>query len=153
EDPALLAWSPGGIYFAALQKTYAHLFRLDPATAAIRRISGPDNILFSFSFDKDFKRTAFVGADATHYGEVLLSDLIPFQPKPLTEMGEQLKGFRLASREVIQWKSTDGAAIEGVLIKPADFDPSKKYPLLVVIHGGPTGVDRATITADRYYPI
>src|SRR5262249_36873884 len=154
EDPGLITWSPSGIYFGGLQRTYAHLFKLDPATAAIQRVSGPDKMVFSqFSFDKDFKRTAFVGADATHYGEVLLSDLSPFQPKPLTEMGEQLKGFRLASREVIQWKSTDGAAIEGVLIKPADFDPSKKYPLLVVIHGGPTGVDRPTIFADRYYPI
>ena len=30
-------------------------------------------------------------------------------------------------REVISWKSKDGTEIEGVLIKPADFDPAKKY--------------------------
>jgi dipeptidyl aminopeptidase/acylaminoacyl peptidase len=54
---------------------------------------------------------------------------------------------------VIQWKSTDGTPIEGVLIKPAGFDPSRKYPLLVVIHGGPTGVDAPVIRGDRYYPI
>jgi dipeptidyl aminopeptidase/acylaminoacyl peptidase len=59
----------------------------------------------------------------------------------------------LARREVIQWKSTDGTIIEGVLIKPADFDASKKYPLLVVIHGGPTGVDQPVVGPDRYYPI
>src|ERR1044072_6559159 len=51
------------------------------------------------------------------------------------------------------WKSQNGATIEGVLIKPADFDAAKKYPLLCVIHGGPTGVDRpALLTPDaRYY--
>jgi dipeptidyl aminopeptidase/acylaminoacyl peptidase len=54
---------------------------------------------------------------------------------------------------VIEWKSTDGTPIEGVLIKPAGFDPSKKYPLLVVIHGGPTGVDTPVVRGDRYYPI
>src|SRR2546425_5544657 len=68
-------------------------------------------------------------------------------------MDEQLKGFRLAHREVISWNSSDGTRIEGVLHKPADFDPKKKSPLLVVIHGGPTGVDMPIVSADRYYPI
>ena len=54
---------------------------------------------------------------------------------------------------MIQWKSTDGADVEGILMKPADYDPTRKYPLLVVIHGGPTGVDTAVASADRYYPI
>ena len=76
-----------------------------------------------------------------------------FAPRSSRDMGEQWKDFQLATREVIQWKSTDGTAIEGVLIKPADYDPSRKYPLLVVIHGGPTGVDTPVLAADRYYPI
>ncbi len=41
-----------------------------------------------------------------------------------------------------------------MLIKPSGFDPSKKYPLLCIIHGGPTGVDRPALLAPdaRYYP-
>ena len=38
-------------------------------------------------------------------------------------------------------------------MKPANFDSKKKYPLLVVIHGGPTGIDVPSIAADRYYPV
>src|SRR5260370_28118618 len=68
-------------------------------------------------------------------------------------MGDQLKGFTLAHREVISWKSADGTAIEGVLYTPPDFSLKKKYPLLVVIHGGPTGVDQPIVNPDRYYPI
>jgi dienelactone hydrolase len=75
------------------------------------------------------------------------------QGKKLTAMGEQTKGFSLARREVISWKAADGTTIEGVLSKPADFDAKKKYPLLVVIHGGPTGVDQPIVYADRYYPV
>jgi dipeptidyl aminopeptidase/acylaminoacyl peptidase len=71
----------------------------------------------------------------------------------VTNLSEQLRPFRLARRELIEWKSKDGTPIEGVLIKPADFEPTRKYPLLVVIHGGPTGVDRPVIQADRYYPL
>jgi dipeptidyl aminopeptidase/acylaminoacyl peptidase len=43
--------------------------------------------------------------------------------------------------------------IEGVLIKPANFDPARKYPLLCVIHGGPTGTDRPALPDARYYPV
>ena len=69
-------------------------------------------------------------------------------------MTAQATDFTLGTREVISWKSKDGAIIEGVLIKPADFDPAKRYPLLCIIHGGPTGIDRPALLAPdtRYYP-
>ncbi len=51
------------------------------------------------------------------------------------------------------WKSQDGTTVEGVLHKPLDFDPSHKYPLLVVIHGGPTGVSRPVPFTSATYPI
>ena len=154
ESPGLIEWGKDGIYFSGLRKTSSHLFRLNPTTKAIEQVSAPANYSASqFSFSEDFKQVAFVGAGANEYPEVFVSSLKPFQAKRLTNMSDQLKGFRLATREVIEWKSTDGTPIEGVLIKPAGFDPSKKYPLLVVIHGGPTGVDTPVLRADRYYPI
>jgi dipeptidyl aminopeptidase/acylaminoacyl peptidase len=154
ESPNLIEWARDGIYFSSLQKTSSSLFRLNHATKVIEQISGPAGFGSSqFSFSADFTQVAFVGAGANDYPEVYLSTVKPFQPKRLTAMGDQLKGFRLATREVIEWKSVDGTPIEGVLIKPAGFDRSKKYPLLVVIHGGPTGVDTPVIRGDRYYPI
>ncbi len=56
---------------------------------------------------------------------------------------------------MISWKSKDGTTIEGVLTKPQNFDPDKKYPLLCMIHGGPTGVDRPGLLSrgTSYYPI
>jgi dipeptidyl aminopeptidase/acylaminoacyl peptidase len=154
ESPGLLDWSPDGIYFNGLQKTSSALFRLNPSTGAIEQVSAPAGFGASqFSFTSDFKQAAFVGAGANDYPEVYVSSTKSFQPRKLTAMSEQVKDLRLARREVIQRKSTDGTAIEGVLITPAEFDPSKKYPLLVVIHGGPTGVDTPVVRADRYYPI
>ncbi|HEY6327995.1 MAG TPA: S9 family peptidase [Blastocatellia bacterium] len=154
ENPNLLVWSQDGIYFSASQKTYQHLFRVDPATKSIERITGPDKFIASqVSFTADRKQIAFISSDPTHLSEVYASAISPFQPRMLTGMSSQMTGFKLATREVIRWKSTDGTEIEGILTKPVDFDPSRKYPLLVVIHGGPTGVDRAVMSADRYYPI
>ena len=134
EDASLIDWGPDGIYFAAFQKTAAHVFRLDPATRAIRRISSPDQFhLPDASFTKDHRMMAGVGAAPNHFAEVLVSSTGDFAPKYLTDMASQYKEFQLTTREVVQWKSTDGTVIEGVLIKPAGYDPSRKYPLLVVI--------------------
>jgi dipeptidyl aminopeptidase/acylaminoacyl peptidase len=44
----------------------------------------------------------------------------------------------LGSVETITWQSRDGVEIEGVLRKPSNFNPRKKYPLVFVVHGGPT---------------
>ena len=154
ESPGIIEWARDGIYFNSLQKTSSHLFRLDPVTKVIERLSKPaDYGVSQVSFTLDCKQVAFVGAGANDYPEVFVSTVKQFQPKRLTSMSDQLKEFRLAKREVIQWKSTDGTPIEGVLIKPVGFDPAKKYPLLVVIHGGPTGIDTPVVRGDRYYPI
>ena len=154
ESPGIVEWGRDGIYFGSLLKTSSHLFRIDPATKAIEQLSKPAGYAASqFSFTSDFKQMAFVGAGANDYPEVYVSQVRQFQPKRLTSLSEQLKEFRLATREMIEWKSTDGTPIEGVLIKPVGFDPAKKYPLLVVIHGGPTGTDTPVVRGDRYYPI
>jgi dipeptidyl aminopeptidase/acylaminoacyl peptidase len=154
EDPGLIGWGPDGIYFAAEQKTYAHLFRINPETKAVEKLSAPEHMAaFSFSFSRDYKQAAYRAALENQYVEVYTSSVAPWQGKKLTAMGDQLKAFELAHREVISWKSADGTTIEGILYKPADFDAKKKYPLLVVIHGGPTGVDQPIVNADRYYPI
>ena len=154
EDPSLVGWGPDGIYFGAAQKTAAHLFRLNPANGAIEKLSAPEGMVaFGFSFSKDYKTAAYRAALDNQYGEIYTTSVTPWQATKLTAMGEQLKGFTLAHREVVSWKSGDGTTIEGVLYTPPDFDPRKKYPLLVVIHGGPTGTDQPVLNADRYYPI
>ena len=154
EDAGLIAWGPDGIYFAAQQKTYAHLFRLNPETKRIEQLSSPEHLeANSFSFSKDYKHVAYRGASENEYSEIYATSVAPWQPKKLTAMGDQLKPFKVARREVISWKSEDGTVIEGVLLKPPDFDAKKKYPLLVVIHGGPTGVDQPILYPDRYYPL
>ena len=154
ENPGAIVWTAAGIYFSAMQKTAAHLFRLDPATLAIERISGPDGAMVSgFSFSADGRRASFQAATPAALAEVCVTDL-PWNPRVLTRMTDQVREWALGTREVISWKSKDGTTIEGVLIKPADFDPARKYALLCVIHGGPTGVDRpALLSGDsRYYP-
>jgi len=154
EDPGLFKWASEGIYFSALKKTSSALFLLDPKTQAVKHIETPGStIAGQFSFSKDFKSISYRGSGANEYSEIFAAALPAAKPVQLTHAGEQLAGFEVGKREVVHWKSGDGAEIEGIVIKPANFDPAKKYPLLVDIHGGPTGIDMPSISADRYYPI
>lgn len=154
ENAGFIAWKAEGIYFSGMQKTAAHLFRLDPADLKITRITSPDNFIGgSYSFSRDGRRLAFLSGSSTTLNEIYVSDF-PFKPRALTNMTAQVDAFILGTREVISWKSKDGTEIDGVLIKPADFDPAKKYALLCVIHGGPTGVDQPMLLSPdtRNYP-
>ncbi len=154
EDPGLLRWSPAGIYFTALDKTTSSLYRLDPATGKATKLAMPgEDVAGAFSFSKDFSNVAFRGAAPNRYPEIYAATLASPAPVKLTDMASQLAGYTTATEEVVHWKSGDGTDIEGVLYKPADFSPTKKYPLLVVIHGGPTGIDMPVLAPDRYYPI
>ena len=155
EDAQPIDWGPDGIYFEALQRTNAHAFRLDPQSLEIRRITEPGTFfLEDISFTKDFKTMAFAEDDATHLNELYVSPVADFSPRKLTDMTAQVKDWNLGTTELVTWKSKDGAEIEGVLHKPSDYDSSKKYPLLVLIHGGPTGVSQPTLTASAYaYPV
>jgi len=155
EQPGFVDWNAKGLYFSGLEKTASHLYRVDPATAKITRVSGPNDLMAGgFTLTRNGRRVAFSLSSPTALPEIAISDIESFAPRTLTAMTEQAKQFVLGTREVVSWKSQDGATIEGVLIKPADFDPAKKYPLLCIIHGGPTGIDRPTLLSPdtRYYP-
>ena len=50
------------------------------------------------------------------------------------------KDLELADVERMQYKSTDGTPVDGFLVKPAGWQPGKKYPVLLTVHGGPAGM-------------
>jgi len=148
ENAELVTWNRGGIFFSALQRTAAHLFSINPTTRAIHRITAPaDSVNQQFSIAPNGAQIACVRADSQRLPEIYVGDA------QLTDHSAQLAQFEFPRREVVRWKSTDGTEIEGILYKPADFNPSKKYALLVAIHGGPVAVDELSLRPDRYYPL
>jgi dipeptidyl aminopeptidase/acylaminoacyl peptidase len=154
EDPSLLDWGPDGIYFWAGARTWAYAYRLDPATKRIARL-GPasPSASTSFSFSRDFTRTAFLRADATTLADVHVAPTSTLEARRVSDFGAQVAGWSIGTREVITWKSTDGTEIEGVLHKPNDFKPGTRYPLLVLVHGGPTGTSRPVPLGTYVYPV
>ncbi|MEZ4456919.1 MAG: prolyl oligopeptidase family serine peptidase [Gemmatimonadales bacterium] len=64
----------------------------------------------------------------------------PGEVTQLTAVNDDvLAGIRLGDQEEFWYQSSGGAKVQGWLVKPPNFDPNKKYPLILEIHGGPHG--------------
>jgi len=90
----------------------------------------------------------FTGSTSTHPRELYYMASLNDRPRPLTHFNDALASLDLGRAERITWKN-DGYDQDGVVITPPGFDGSKKYPLVVYIHGGPRS---ASTTAFSYLP-
>ena len=155
EEIGTLAWTPRGIWFVAFQKTSRNAFLVNPDNGSFAPTSLGLAVVVAFDPSQDGRYLAMVGQEtATSLNEVFRVDLMGNgHAERLTEMTSQIGSWGLGTSEVISWPSRDGTIVEGVLHKPRDFDPSKRYPLLVVIHGGPTGIDIPQPVPFYVYPI
>jgi dipeptidyl aminopeptidase/acylaminoacyl peptidase len=156
EDPNLIDWTAAGIMFSSSQRTWSYLFALNPATSAVTRHAARDAwIGGGFSLTPDGKSVAFIGSGPLDFPDVYVGEVAALSAaKKISNTGAQTAVWPKHTREVIRWKSQDGAEIEGVLHKPADFQAGRRHPLLVVIHGGPTGVSRPVpYGSGSFYPI
>ena len=154
EDINVVDWTIEGLYFTASQKTKAKLFLADNSSGKVKEIQAKFDLIGSPSFSKDGKQIALLGRNYDNLFEVQMGEMIDLKFTTLTNMNAQITNWQTANSEIIKWKSKDGNEIEGVLHKPKNYDPSKKYPLLIMIHGGPTGVDLPTpIPGGSVYPI
>ena len=147
-----LLWENTGIYCSLWNKTNRPVYKIDPVNGTYSIFMKSPDQIFNLSFSEDGQRLAFTGRYADQLTEVYLSSLIG-RPEAITDMNSQISNWKTARSEVISWKSEDGMIIEGVLHKPFDYDGSKKYPLMVVIHGGPTGIDAPTPVPGGVYPV
>jgi dipeptidyl aminopeptidase/acylaminoacyl peptidase len=159
EDPSLVAWNATGLFFAASERTASHLYRLDPdAKTAVKSTPDEAAVHSSFSMSSDGRSVAFLRADARSMAEVWVASnsaagFVRASAKKLTDLNAQTASWTTSTLEVVSWKSKDDTTIEGVLHKPIGFTAGRHYPLLVVIHGGPTGVSRAVPFTSAIYPI
>jgi dipeptidyl aminopeptidase/acylaminoacyl peptidase len=76
------------------------------------------------------------------YSDLWISDLNINNPKRLTDFTAQTKDFAWGNAELVEWLSQDGIPLQGVLIKPGNYEEGKKYPVIVYYY---------EISSDRLY--
>ncbi|MCK6446731.1 MAG: S9 family peptidase [Planctomycetes bacterium] len=94
-------------------------------------------ILQSLSVSDDGQRAAFVASTPTHPPELYLMSHGDAAPRRATNSNPWLDEYRLAKQEVVKFKARDGLELEGLLVRPLDETPGKRYPLILYVHGGP----------------
>ena len=124
-----LRWTTKGILIKWQDKTNVCIGLLSE-DGTVEMVSR-DGFILDASMTADGKHLSFIKATANEIFEVYVDG------KKITDENSFFDGKLKSNREVISWKSTDGLEIEGVLTTPAAFDAKGKYPLLVLIHGGP----------------
>ncbi|HEY7981829.1 MAG TPA: S9 family peptidase [Candidatus Eremiobacteraceae bacterium] len=84
---------------------------------------------------------AFVGNTPSDPGELYYLASPDASARKLTNFNSAIEALQLGSMREVTWTGPGGFAEDGILTTPPDFDASKKYPLAVVVHGGPQGAD------------
>jgi dipeptidyl aminopeptidase/acylaminoacyl peptidase len=83
---------------------------------------------------------AFVKDAADRPGDVFVWTLGPSAPIQVTHQNDaKLAGTRMNPAEEFGWVGADGDSVHGLLVKPPQYQPGKKYPVVILIHGGPQG--------------
>jgi dipeptidyl aminopeptidase/acylaminoacyl peptidase len=138
--------SPNGqtIYFTAGERGRAPIYsvpvepdlRLRIATH-VKKVADPG---FASNIATDGRTIVFLGSSVAAPAEVMRVNVDGSGFTALTTVNSAgMNSFGLAKVEDLEWKGALNQNIHGYLLRPARFDPSKKYPLIVLIHGGPQG--------------
>ena len=126
------------IYFRGETGFYSYLYRLDPASGKIDKLDSELGYVMRFSMgDRDGRWLAYVAGDFTDTGAAWLMDVKTGKQQVIADpMSATLKDVKFGKMEPWKFTYKDGTEIDGFMCLPPDFDPSKKYPLIVYYYGG-----------------
>ena len=137
------AWSRDGktLYVLASQRGASRVYAIPSAGAGKQPPTlTPGGVdVLDFSLDQSRSTLLMLIEDPTHVAEIYICSLsTPGSLRRLTSFNDALfNELQLSAPEYITYAGADGWPMDGWIIKPPDFDPARKYPLIVEIHGGP----------------
>jgi dipeptidyl aminopeptidase/acylaminoacyl peptidase len=134
-------WTPDGsrIIFVTDDASYAPIYEIDVATSRVRPLVEKSSN-GSLSIAADGRTIAFTRSSETKPAEVFVANADGTDAKQVTRTNDDVLA-RIALVEAEDLYSTGAlrAKVHSLLFKPVGFDAAKKYPLIVLIHGGPQG--------------
>lgn len=131
-------WSPDSksVYFLCEEKARTALFKLTVATGKIEKILD-GHFLSSLRLAPDGRTMYALKQSLNHPSDLYALDLTTRKLRQITDVNaELLAGLEMNQAEDF-WFESEGDKVHGLLLKPPFFDPNKKYPLVMLIHGGP----------------
>jgi dipeptidyl aminopeptidase/acylaminoacyl peptidase len=138
-SPSNLVWAEdhSGVYYQMEERGENNLW-FAPLAGPPKKITRGVHVLSGVSISKTGTAAATLATSSRPAVLVAFALAKPDSFRTLVDLNaDVLDGISLGPVEELVFKAPDGLALQGWLIKPAEFDPAKKYPLLLYIHGGP----------------
>jgi dipeptidyl aminopeptidase/acylaminoacyl peptidase len=155
-QPELVGWSADAkrLFFSEAMGTRRSLFAVEAEDGKPLAYDPGEGLAMGFSLDPGGHHFGFTFQASDRPVEAFSASAASFKPVAVSAVNAGLPALPLGRTEVLRWKGADGLEIEGLLTYPADFAKGKRVPLILNVHGGPSGVFTEGFTAGAaIYPI
>ena len=135
-------WSPdsANLFFTAADRGRQAIQMIPVTGGAARTIASGDNELDDMQFSRDNKTMVYSQVSGEAPVEIYRASSSGGAPTALTHLNDAvLNNYELTRLEEFWTDAADGARVQSFVVKPYGFQASKKYPVLMMIHGGPQG--------------
>jgi dipeptidyl aminopeptidase/acylaminoacyl peptidase len=138
-SPGNIIWAAdnSGLYYQMEERGENNLYFVSLA-GAVKKVTKGAHVLSGVSIAKNGQAAATISTPYRPGYLVTFNLLKPEAAKEVVDVNaDVLAEVKLGEIEELKFNAPDGLGLQGWLIKPAEFDPAKKYPMLLYIHGGP----------------
>lgn len=138
-EPGQIEWfKDGKIRMTTTTGGSSGLWQVDPASKQVTPVLGGRRQVGGIVVDKAQTKMVYTSSDISHLAEYYVSDINGQNEKKLTTFNDALQNeVAFSEAERFTAKSVDNLEIEAWLMKPYGYQPGKKYPVVLYIHGGP----------------
>src|SRR5262245_22806150 len=133
-------WTKDGrwLYCRVAEHGSANLKRIDAQTGKVEPLTTGSQDIVSYTASADASKIAMTISTSTNVGDLFVLDTASGTVSQLTRVNDELfSQLNLTDPEEFWYTTFDGKKVQAWIQKPPDFDPSKKYPFILEIHGGP----------------
>ena len=138
-SPSSILWSQDGktLYVTAMDSGNSALFAIDPTTGAVRTLVKRGDVASVSTIGSSL---VYSWANQTSPADLYMIDPAGNAAVRITQVNrDQLARVRMGEYEQFSYPGWNNETVYGYVVKPVDFDPAKKYPVALLIHGGPQG--------------
>src|SRR5262245_32753718 len=139
------SWAPDSktILGTVNMGVHSEIFQIDPVAHTARPLTDGRHSIVFWSVVPSAGRMVFQFDEPDRIGDAWTLPIEGGTPTRVTGVYDSLASENaLPRQEKVTWKGADGVTIEGILFYPFNYEPGKRYPLVVQLHGGPQESDQ-----------
>ncbi|MHA1868335.1 MAG: S9 family peptidase [Candidatus Heimdallarchaeaceae archaeon] len=127
------------VYFVSDSWEINELWKYDLETKKIEKVLTDKFMIYDYDVDQENERIVVNVSKKEEISSLIVYDICKKEQETIYNSNEDwLKDKKIAKHEEIRYKGYNDKEVQGWIIKPPNFDESKKYPIILEIHGGPS---------------